>query len=186
MRPGWTIRWDGRVDGHGRRWLTRAVLIAVAVVPTTIVVGSATASPAGASVHRDGSQPGGPILECSYKDPKTLKYNTLWGYENDTGQSYTVPVGTYNTFSSPAANAGQPTTFLAGRHDNVFIVTSTGSSAWTLGYVTVTAPGTACAKNPVPFLPSGVPAWVTIGALMAVVLAGGLLVQSRVERAATR
>lgn len=163
----------------------------MAVIPTTAVVASVTATPAGATVLRDGGnggnqQRGGPILECSYKDTKTGKYNTLWGYSNTTGQSYNVPVGQYNQFNSPSANAGQPTTFLKGTHDNVFIVTSTGSSSWTLGFVTVTAPGKACATNPVPFLPSGVPAWLTIGALMALVVAGGLIVQRRVERAATR
>ena len=161
----------------------------VAAVPMTMVVASVTASPATASVRRDdgggGSQPGGPILECSYKDPKTLKYNTLWGYSNGSGQSYTVPVGRYNQFNSPSANAGQPTTFLNGTHDSVFIVTSTGSSSWTLGFVTVTAPGKACATNPVPFLPSGVPTWLTIGALMGLIVAGGLIAQRRVERAAT-
>jgi hypothetical protein len=169
--------------------LTRALLIVVAAVPMTMVGASVAASPASASVRRDdgggGSQPGAPILECSYKDPKTGKYNTLWGYTNGTGQSLTVPVGQYNQFNSPSANAGQPTTFLNGTHDNVFIVTSTGSSSWTLGFVTVTAPGKACATNPVPFLPRGVPAWLTIGALMALIVAGGLIAQRRVERAVT-
>ncbi len=158
----------------------------VVTVPAGLVVAGALATPAGAAVLRD-SQPGGPILECSFKDSKTGKYNSLWGYENDTGKTYSVPVGTYNQFSSPSANAGQPTTFLAGRHDNVFVVTSTGSSAWTLGTVTVTAPSTkTCATNPVPFLPAGVPTWVTVGGLIVVVLLGGVLVQRHLERARAR
>jgi len=84
----------------------------------------------------------------------TGKYNSIWGYENDTSQSYTVPVGSHNQFNNPSGNAGQPTTFRTGRHDNVFTVNHTGSSSWTLGTVTVTAPGSkTCATNPVPFLP---------------------------------
>ncbi len=109
----------------------------------------------------------------------------MWGYSNTTGTTWSVPVGPYNEFNHPGANAGQPTTFLKGTHDNVFIVTSTGSRSWTLGFVTVTAPGKACATNPVPFLPSGVPAWLTIGGLMVVILAGGLIAQRRLERTAT-
>lgn len=153
-------------------------------VPATTLVATLAVSPADAAVRR-ASQPGGPILECSFHDTKTGKYNTLWGYSNQSGQAYSVPVGQYNQFSSPAANAGQPTRFLTGTHDNVFIVTSTGSSSWTLGLVTVTAPGKACATNPVPFLPKGVPTWLTVGGLMAVILAGGLIVQRRVARVAS-
>jgi len=65
----------------------------------------------------------------------------------------------------------------------VFIVTHTGSSSWTLGTVTLTAPGKACATNPVPFLPSDVPAWAALGGLMAAMLAGGLFVQRRAAQA---
>lgn len=163
------------------------MLFVVVAVPTTMVVGAVAVAPSGASVRRDdgGGNYGSPIVECSYHDTKTGKYNTLWGYTNNTGQTVQLPIGSYNQFSSPAANAGQPTTFLTGTHHNVFIVTSTGSSSWTLGFVTVTAPGKACATNPVPFLPAGVPAWLTIGGLMVVILAGGLIAQRRVARAAS-
>jgi hypothetical protein len=195
MRPGPRIRSAKRGVTLLPRVLASAVLLAAPVALITLVVGGPGATPAGASVprvvhHDDGGggsgQGGGPILECSYHDTKTGKYNTVWGYTNTTGQSYQVPVGTYNQFNNPGANAGQPTTFLNGIHHNVFIVTHTGSSSWTLGFVTVTAPGTACATNPVPFLPSGVPAWLTIGGLMAVVVAGGLVVQRRLDRATAR
>lgn len=191
MRPGPRIRSAERGVTLLPRVLASALLLAAPVALIALVVGGPDATPAGASVpravhHNEGGsgQGGGPILECSYKDTKTGKYNSVWGYTNTTGQTYQVPVG--NQFNNPGANAGQPTTFLNGTHHNVFIVTHTGSSSWTLGFVTVTAPGTACATNPVPFLPSGVPAWLTIGGLMAVVLAGGLVVPRRLDRATAR
>lgn len=182
MRQDWASRPGDRTTRGVIAWLTRGLLLALLAVPITMVVLAASLAPSGAAVRHEGSQPGGPILECTFHDTKTGKYNTSWGYSNQTGQSYTVPVGQYNEFSSPAANAGQPTTFLAGTHDNVFVVTSSGTSSWTLGTVTVTAPGKACATNPVPLLPKGVPAWLTIGSLIAVILVGGLIVQRRIAR----
>lgn len=183
-----------------RRLVARALLLAPALAVAGLAMAGSTASPASATVARqdDGGGSGGgsggsgsggtgnPILECSFHDTKTGKYNTLWGYSNKTGYVVDLPVSAYNRFNSPAANAGQPTHFLTGTHDNVFIVTSTGSSSWTLGTVTVTAPGKVCATNPVPFLPGDVPAWVAIGALMAAILAGGLVVQRRLQQVAVR
>jgi hypothetical protein len=106
---------------------------------------------AGAGPAAADTQKVTPITECSWKDPATGMYNSEFGYNNPNATSVTVAVGGQNAFSSGGLpqNVGQPTTFAAGKHDNVFIVTSQQTIQWTLQYTNINAPGgTACSSNP--------------------------------------
>ena len=92
-----------------------------------------------------------PILDCSWKDPATGMYNSEFGYNNPNSTAVTVSVGGQNAFSSGGLpqNSGQPTTFLAGKHDNVFIVTNQQNIQWNLQNTNLNAPGSpTCSSNP--------------------------------------
>ena len=131
-------------------------LLLVSLTPALI-----HAAPAGAQAAPDVV----PIVECSYLDPGTGTYNTVWGYQNVTpGQKsdLEIPVGPTNELDNPSANAGQPTVFKPGRAQNVFIVTHQGPSTWTLTGQSATAPGPACKSNPVPIAAGGLPGLVTL------------------------
>jgi hypothetical protein len=155
--------------GPGRR--TRQLgLLALAAVAASVVLG---ALPARAS---SGDTDVEPIVECSFLDAGTGKYNTVWGYKNVTGggkNTVTVPIGAANRFDNPGQNAGQPTEFKPGMNHNVFIVTHRGSSTWTLTTHTATAPGAACGSNPVPIADAGWSSLVTIVVFTGVV--GGIV-----------
>jgi hypothetical protein len=124
-----------------------------------------------------------PIVECSFLDPGTGLYNTVWGYENNGTKDAFVPVGTLNSFNNPGANAGQPTTFKKGRAQNVFIVTHKGSSTWKLTDKTATAPGAACKTNPVPVVAEGLGGLVVLGSLTVIL---GLVLFLRLRRVQRR
>jgi hypothetical protein len=117
-----------------------------------------------------------PSIECSFLDPGTGMYNTVWGYKNQTqGQKndLAIPIGATNSFDNPEAFAGQPTVFKPGTAQSVFIVTHKGSSTWTLTGYRVTAPGKACGTNPVPIADAGWSSLATIAVFTAVV--GGVV-----------
>ncbi len=158
----------------GRAGVT-AALVAVGIL--------VAASPAGAQGGPDAAPDVVPIVECSYRDPGTGLYNTVWGYQNVTPgpkQDTTVPIGPTNRFDSPGEAAGQPVAFKPGRAQNVFVVTHSGSSTWTLTSRAATAPGRPCSSNPVPVAASGLAGIVT---LVAVTLVLGAILWWRVRRA---
>jgi hypothetical protein len=98
-----------------------------------------------------------PLIECSFLDTGTGLYNTVWGYSNQTqGQKndLSIPVGPSNAFDNPGQSSGQPTVFKPRTEHNAFVLTHKGSSTWTLTTYRVTAPGPACATNPVPIVSS--------------------------------
>ena len=121
-----------------------------------------------------------PIVECSFKDPGTGLYNTVWSYRSG-GSRDTIPVGWYNYFTPGKINQGQPTDFEPGLHRNVLITTHSGELTWVLGLEKATAPGKDCGHNPVPITGAGLSSIVTlfaVGALLGVVL----VVRSRRRR----
>lgn len=139
------------------------------------------AAPAGAQT---GTPDVVPIVACSFRDPATGAYNTVWSYKNQTKapkQDVTIPVGATNRFDNPGQNAGQPTVFKPGTNQNVFVVTHRGSSTWMLTARSATAPGAACKSNPVPIVAAGWSPLVTLG---LVTLALGAIVFWRARRAA--
>jgi hypothetical protein len=125
----------------------------------------AAQSPASAHVQ--------PIVECVFHDTGTGQYNALWGYNNPSASTVTLPIGGANNFAPNPADRGQGTTFSAGRHDNTFVVTwsGTGDLAWNLdtlnAHATTNSP--ACSSNPVPIATYQTLLW----AALAVLLAGG-------------
>ena len=116
-----------------------------------------------------------PILECVFHDTGTGQYNSLWGYNNSSGSTETIAIGSGNKFSPNPQNRGQPTSFLPGTNHNVFVVTwnGSGSLTWTLnGHdVSATKTSTACSSNPVPVAGGG-PWYLLPGALVVVGVAG--------------
>jgi hypothetical protein len=78
------------------------------------------------------------------------------GYNNTTGSTQTIPVGSNNYVSPSPADQGQPTVFLPGVHDNVWAPTitpsemSSGSANWFVDGNSVSATTfNQCATKPV-------------------------------------
>jgi hypothetical protein len=116
-----------------------------------------------------------PVLECDFVDSKTGKTNSLFGYTNPYSSSQTVAVGGSNQFSGSgiAPNAGQPSSFLGGKNDNVFVVTHQGTITWSLTNNNVSAPGSkTCATNPVPIISGRLGSLVVAGAFVVVGVVG--------------
>lgn len=167
---------------HGRSGSTvrRMVLLVILAVAASWLVGSLPAHAAA------GDPDVVPSIECSFLDPGTGVYNTVWGYKNQTQGSkndLSVRIGATNTFDNPGANAGQPAVFKPGTVHNAFIVTHKGSSTWTLTGYRVTAPGKACATNPVPIADAGWSSLATI-AVFTVVVGGVVFWRARRARRA--
>lgn len=80
-----------------------------------------------------------PVAEC-ISDLGGGNYEARFGYINNNGVGFKIPVGVKNKFSPNPENRGQLTTFAIGEHKAVFTVAFTGSSlSWTLDGSTVTA-----------------------------------------------
>jgi hypothetical protein len=62
-----------------------------------------------------------PILEC-VREGQESSLVAVYGYESESRQRVSVPIGPQNEFSPKPANRGQPASFLAGRHDGVLEV----------------------------------------------------------------
>jgi hypothetical protein len=111
-----------------------------------------------------------PIFECAFPKPGGSGYVTVWGYQNSTGATESLAVGSKNHFLPQPFDRGQPVTFAAGRHDNVAIIDWNGTKAlkWRIGTTTVSAATTpTCRTNPVPLLGRTVTRVVTLSALAA-------------------
>jgi hypothetical protein len=121
-----------------------------------------------------------PVVECSFKDPGTGLYNTVWSYQGGS-IPVKIPPGWFNFYFPGAVNRGQPTLFTPGYHRSVLITTHKGPLTWVLGLRKATAPGRPCQHNPVPVTGAGLSSIVTlfaVGGLLGVVL----LVRSRRRR----
>jgi hypothetical protein len=163
------------------RALRKAAAAGALVVAALTIVGTSAAS---ADSGRSSTPPGGsstppvtPILECVFHDTKTGQYNSLWGYNNTSTSTQSIAAGsTYNFFYPSPYTRGQPGSFAAGRHDNVFTVTWNGSSTiyWGLGsgvaYASTTSP--ACRTNPVPITGTDLPWWVLPLAFLGLAMIG--------------
>ncbi len=96
-----------------------------------------------------------PLLECVWSDQTQRKptYEAVWGYDNTSSSTVTLPLGSSNGFSPDPADRGQGTSFLPGRNDNTVVTTWDGSGnvQWNLGSGTATAKknSTPCAAPPI-------------------------------------
>ena len=118
-----------------------------------------------AAAANDTSNDLTPIFECAFKVPNSSTYQTVWGYDNETGAVKTFNVGDQNRFVPVPNDRGQPTTFATGRHDNVLVVPWNGNDTlrYHLDNGTVNAALTpACANNPVPITGSGLSSVVAV------------------------
>lgn len=144
-----TMRFEERVVRVARprsRCLWRRTALGVCVASFGFVGVLLSAGPAAASTQNVT-----PILDCSWKDPSTGMYNAEFGYNNPNSYTVTLSIGSQNYFQSGGLpqNSGQPTTFLAGKHDNVFVVTNQQTIQWDLQYTNINTPGdTTCSSNP--------------------------------------
>jgi len=120
----------------------------------------ASAGPANAHVS--------PIVECVFHDTGTGQYNALWGYDNPSSSTATLPIGGANNFAPNPADRGQGTAFAAGRHDNAFVANwnGAGNLAWNLDTLNAhaTASSPACGTNPVPIAGSDRLTWILLTA----------------------
>jgi hypothetical protein len=106
-----------------------------------------------------------PIFECAFPKPGGSGFVTVWGYENDTGQTQTFPAGAHNHFEPAPDDRGQPVVFAPGRHDNVLLIDWDGRQElkWKIDNTTVhaaTAP--VCKTNPVPLTGTGLSTVVAV------------------------
>jgi hypothetical protein len=86
------------------------------------------------------------------------KANSYWfGYTSDGPTSWDVPVGTGNALlvNGGAANRGQTTQFLSGRHEAVFVVTALATGTTVTWTVSAAATRTATTSSSVPTCPAG-------------------------------
>jgi hypothetical protein len=84
------------------------------------------------------TKPVQPILEC-VKQVGATDYVAYFGYRNPNSAPAIIAVGSNNQFAPAPADRGQTTVFYTGRKSFTFNVTFSGSLAWTLDGVTVTA-----------------------------------------------
>ncbi|MEP2773505.1 MAG: hypothetical protein ABJH05_15240, partial [Fulvivirga sp.] len=74
-----------------------------------------------------------PVLECVSYDNNTDVYTAHFGYLNENSLAINIPAGSDNKFTPTPFDRGQTTTFLPGRHQDVFTVDFDGSNlVWTL------------------------------------------------------
>lgn len=92
-----------------------------------------------------------PMVECVQQSSNG--WTARWGYENLTNTPITLQIGAggKNLFTPGAADRGQPTTFAAGRHRDVF-TTPLGSKAgpltWKINGATTNGSATASSSSP--------------------------------------
>jgi hypothetical protein len=112
-----------------------------------------------------------PFAQCVWNNGDGT-VTAVYGYTNNTSAAHTIAAGADNSFSPspPGPNAGQPTTFLPGTHNNAFIVTypiigGSLSSTWEVQDVAATAGAVMCSTNPIPMITPVFGALVLIGCL---------------------
>ena len=80
-----------------------------------------------------------PILECVFDDADGGLV-AVFGYQNDNGQTVSLPVGSRNRFTPPPLDRGQPVVFRPGRVQAAFAAPFAGDElTWTLFRNTATA-----------------------------------------------
>jgi hypothetical protein len=83
-----------------------------------------------------------PVLECVITNGDGT-YTAVYGYNNPSGSSVLVPVGSTNRFTPAPNDRSQPTVFAPGRHVGVLNVTFTGTITWVLTGRSSTASATS-------------------------------------------
>jgi hypothetical protein len=132
------------------RWSGAAAILAACFALTALVPTAAAASP-------DGANPsGGPTVDCVVPASDGT-YRAVFGYDNPTSYTATVPVGPYNTMDPASLNGIQPTVFTPGAHRAAFataVVAKGKKVSWTLFGMTVTASSQSPTCGPTVSLPA--------------------------------
>jgi hypothetical protein len=128
--------------------MLRALLATAIMVPFVLLL----AGPAQAATPAKSIVP---FMNC-YWDNGNGTYTVSIGYDSKNSASQTVPIGTNNRFTSGNADRGQPTVFLTGVRNNVFVMTASAADVnndlnWSLtgNEVSIQTP-TQCSTKPVP------------------------------------
>lgn len=139
-------------------------LAASGVVATVAVFVGLTVSPAFAAPprHAGVSSTVTPIVECTTN--RNGINHSVFGFRN-TGPSTVISIGSQNHFTPGNPDRGQPTTFVAGTHINVFQADTSATLTWTLDGQQVHSPGITCQSDPASSTLAG---WGPIGALVIV------------------
>jgi hypothetical protein len=128
--------------------LARAALVVAIAVP----LGLFLAAPAQAATPSKSIVP---FMNC-YWDNHNGTYTVSIGYNNKNSTSQTIAIGTNNKFTSGNADRGQPTVFLTGVRNNVFVMTASAADVnndlnWSLtGNVVSIQTPVQCSTKPVP------------------------------------
>jgi hypothetical protein len=144
--------------------LLRALLATAMVVPFVLFL----AAPAQAAAPNKSIVP---FMNC-YWDNGNGTYTVSIGYNNKNSTNQTVLISTANRFTYGNANRGQPTLFLTGVRNNVFVMTASAADVsnglnWSLtGNVVSIQTPIRCATKPVS----------QVGSMLALALAVLLLV----------
>lgn len=127
-----------------------------------------------------------PLADC-YAQNSDGTLTVVFGYDNTTADTVTIPVGSSNTFNPTTYNSALPTTFDAGEHHGVFSVTFPQSELYnnpywyldgsTLGTATSVP---ACSASQLPMVANG----AAVLALLALAGVVGALVVRRQRRPA--
>jgi hypothetical protein len=104
-------------------------------------------------IHGNASAQVSPVLECVVENGDG-SYTAFYGYNNQSDQAYTIPIGNGNFFT-PGNDLGQPTVFEPGRHINVFSFDFiSGNYVWTIrtpggsGRTATASPGSQACSIP--------------------------------------
>ncbi|WP_336026628.1 hypothetical protein [Geodermatophilus sp. FMUSA9-8] len=127
---------------HGRRTSSRtpvrllatAAVAALVALLVALVPGTAAAAP-----NRSDPPDVVPVLDCVLTRADG-SWTAVFGYDNRTGATVTIPVGPANQVTPTRYGTPQPTTFEPGLRRGVFAVTVTGGGPmWHLGSTNLAA-----------------------------------------------
>jgi hypothetical protein len=151
----------GRAPRAATRAALRCAVLAV-VVALSGLAGLGLAGPA-AAADLDCTPMGdpacrdlAPVVECVWVETNGSR-TIVWGYDNPSTVVIHIDIGNKNNMSPGAADGGQVTEFLPGRHLNAFVTNVPGTSAsWRLGNNTASLSGStaACVTKPVSLIGS--------------------------------
>jgi hypothetical protein len=162
---------------RGHRTLAVGGVIGAATLFACLTMSPAMAAPPS---HASVSGSITPIVECTTKQNGVN--HSVFGYRN-TGPTTVLSVGAQNQFTPGLPDRGQPTTFEAGTHINVFSVTTSATLTWSLGGQQIHSPGVICQTGPAA---SSLAGWGPIGGLAIVTAFLGSLLFWRTRRLKVR
>ena len=118
---------DGRSSAVRRARVGRGALLAVVATVGLVAVPGTAAAEVGVE----------PLVDCHVQH-RDGSWTAVFGYDNRTGTTVTIPVGELNQITARGYDSPQPTTFEPGLHRGVFSVTVTGNAAGVMWHLDTT------------------------------------------------